>query len=262
MNCYIQNIQSFYQNKIEILEKKLYNNKVKIKTKEESHKSENTSTKCRYWNSGYCRSKSDCTFNHPKEKCENNKCTEKRCPKRHIKDCTNFVKNTCKFAKACEYKHNPNKRRENLESQISQSETNSTKDDINDDENSLNEILNKFGGNQNSSSITEEQFEEILEEIESNHIESVEIKENETKTKVSFSCDKCDFTAINGKKLKTHVKSDHKEIYSCDKCDYNAKNKSNLKIHVKSCQPNVELQMKTNKRKRVDDNFLNGNEIK
>ena len=58
------------------------------------------------------------------------------------------------------------------------------------------------------------------------------------------------------------MKSDQKEIYSSDKCVYNAKNKSNLKIHVKSCQPNAELQMKTNKRKQVDDNFLNGNEIK
>ena len=113
MNCYIQNIQSFYQNKIEILEKKLYN-KESIKSKDQKetytklteNKNKKTIRKCWFYNKGYCRSKTNCQFSHPQTFCKIKDCRDKECEARHIKDCKNYFKNACKFGKSCEYKHN------------------------------------------------------------------------------------------------------------------------------------------------------------
>ena len=68
MNIYIQNLQSFYQNKVEILEKKL-SNKEKIQTKDQNETNSTLTEKirkCWFYNKGYCRYKSNCQFSHPK----------------------------------------------------------------------------------------------------------------------------------------------------------------------------------------------------
>ena len=46
---------------------------------------------------------------HPKEICSEEKCLDKECMKRHIRDCTQWAKGTCKFQSSCAYKHDPNK---------------------------------------------------------------------------------------------------------------------------------------------------------
>ena len=62
---------------------------VKVKSTEETIK-----TRCNFFNRGFCRSGSDCLFNHPKEDCktdvERKICTERKCKKRHRLQCKYF----------------------------------------------------------------------------------------------------------------------------------------------------------------------------
>ena len=60
---------------------------------------------CRYFDNGYCRFEEKCKFLHPKEICNQQKCRNNRCDKRHPKPCRFFVKNKCKFGAKCKFKH-------------------------------------------------------------------------------------------------------------------------------------------------------------
>ena len=53
--------------------------------------------------------KSSCSFVHPKTICSIQNCKEKQCQNRHIHDCKNFIKGSCKFEQSCEFKHDPKK---------------------------------------------------------------------------------------------------------------------------------------------------------
>ena len=69
------------------------NDKAKAETnkKNDVHKKEEVGKKCKYFNSGHCKYKSECKFSHPKEICkaylEGRKCNQKTCLSRHPKAC-------------------------------------------------------------------------------------------------------------------------------------------------------------------------------
>ena len=58
---------------------------------------------CTFYNSGYCRYKGDCKYNHPKENCQESYCKNKMCTKRHPKECRYGHK--CRRRSFCLYKH-------------------------------------------------------------------------------------------------------------------------------------------------------------
>ena len=78
-------IQSYNQSKIDNSEDDMIN-EVKIKEPENRN-----FKKCRYFNRGHCKTKSECKFSHPTEICpiylEKGKCEGKNCPRRHQKVC-------------------------------------------------------------------------------------------------------------------------------------------------------------------------------
>ena len=57
-------------------------------------------SKCKHYNVDYCRYKDKRKFKHPKEDYNNQACTSKRCPKRHIRSCRFGEK--CKRRESCE----------------------------------------------------------------------------------------------------------------------------------------------------------------
>ena len=69
------------------------NDKAKAETnkKNDVHTKEEVGKKCKYFNSGHCKYKSECKFSHPKEICkaylEGRKCNQKTCLSRHPKAC-------------------------------------------------------------------------------------------------------------------------------------------------------------------------------
>ena len=48
----------------------------------------NETIKCRYFNRGYCKNKSNCKYVHPTNDCEDD-CSNSNCPHRHIIQCIN-----------------------------------------------------------------------------------------------------------------------------------------------------------------------------
>jgi hypothetical protein len=75
----------------EILEMKNENGNASRTKAEKKNKPENRLRKCKFFNSGYCKFKSDCKFSHPVEICkvylEGGKCDYKLCNDRHPKVC-------------------------------------------------------------------------------------------------------------------------------------------------------------------------------
>jgi hypothetical protein len=64
----------------------------------------NSITKCRYYNQGYCKKKSECTYIHPSEDCEDD-CSDSKCPFRHRKLCINGENCYYNRQDVCEYRH-------------------------------------------------------------------------------------------------------------------------------------------------------------
>ena len=60
--------------------------------------------KCPHYNVGYCKHKNDCKYLHPCDECDE-KCTDRKCPKRHRRKCMNT--NSCFYNSEgnCEFVH-------------------------------------------------------------------------------------------------------------------------------------------------------------
>ena len=165
------------------------------------------------------------------------------------------MKNSCKFGKGCEYKHDPTKK---TKTNKIVTKTNSLIDL--ETGNSFDEIVKEHEGSQNNSKIELiPSLDEICQQYESDTdvhdslISEVEIKETNLLTKKKFSCNNCDYTSLIKDNLKSHVKSDHKGVFTCDKCEFTFHGKRNLKKHVETVHKNDET--KSVKRKRANDNL-------
>ena len=63
-------------------------------------------TKCRYFNSGYCKYKNNCKFAHPSDICKATKSKKDVCQKRHPKLCKWCSgASGCSRGNSCEYSH-------------------------------------------------------------------------------------------------------------------------------------------------------------
>ena len=61
---------------------------------------------CRYFQTGYCKFKSECRNMHINEYCSDSQCSDRSCIKRHPRKCKYFVTfGSCKFATNCAYLH-------------------------------------------------------------------------------------------------------------------------------------------------------------
>ena len=180
---------------IKKLNDKVNHNKNSINASDEQSKENTESTKiCSFFNRGYCRSKSSCLFIHPKKHCTITKCTGKGCKNRHIKDCSSWAKTFCKFGKACEYKHDLEKKAKlkivDLEDSLPEENNKEVLSSINDD--SIHEIIKMFGNDESFTSKT-----------------NVNLVNNKDLT--VFSCEKCEYKTENNHNLKCHMKSCHEE---------------------------------------------------
>ena len=73
------------------------NNKDKKETKKNKTFPDKTIRICKFFNKGFCKFKSLCSFFHPKTNCVIENCKDKLCEKRHIIECKNWKKGNCKF---------------------------------------------------------------------------------------------------------------------------------------------------------------------
>ena len=150
--------------------------------------------------------------------------------KRHIRDCTNFTKGSCKFQNSCAYKHDSNKI-------IKESENETISEKLNDDSDYI--------------------------DYDNLNSDDDEIDENTKNVETTFSCDQCDYTSNVKSSLTKHVKTSHEN--SCEQCDFTTTNKMHLNMHVRAChkknlhtKANItkNLHNKTNitqKRKSTDE---------
>ena len=69
--------------------------------------------KCKYFNTGFCKFKSECKFQHTETVCLQNNCKDKKCPHRHPEPCR--FGEFCRRRTSCYYKHQENKYEQILE---------------------------------------------------------------------------------------------------------------------------------------------------
>ena len=61
---------------------------------------------CRYYQTGFCKYKSNCNLKHINQDCVDNLCDKKSCEKRHRRNCIYFEKHgKCVFGTFCKFKH-------------------------------------------------------------------------------------------------------------------------------------------------------------
>ena len=76
---------------------------------------------CLFFKFGYCKFKSNCKNKHVTQVCDDEKCVQKKCPKRHPRNCkydTTF--GSCKLGTACAYAHGKKNENNKLEQKLDQ----------------------------------------------------------------------------------------------------------------------------------------------
>ena len=67
------------------------------------------STKCRYFDKGFCKYRKKCRYSHPEQTCGQHakfgQCGDERCPHRHPEICKNWQSNSCKRNLKCDFLH-------------------------------------------------------------------------------------------------------------------------------------------------------------
>ena len=89
--------------------KKIQSEKVEANLAKEKVKMENLKKKCKYFNKGHCKFKTECKFLHPSENCgkymEGDKCDQKACNARHPKVCKWLQGRSGCRRQNCDYLH-------------------------------------------------------------------------------------------------------------------------------------------------------------
>ena len=80
-----------------------------------------TSTKCQYFDKGYCKNKDTCSLKHPLIECEGS-CEDRRtCPKRHRVLCKNSKECDFVLTNSCEFLHKADLERTEQQNDVFQS---------------------------------------------------------------------------------------------------------------------------------------------
>ena len=134
------------ENKINKMEMKLFIqdvsdkviDKAEVIVKDKSEKKKKT-IKCRYYDRGFCKSKSECDFFHSDKICDqilsNEKCSEpKTCLQRHPKDRKHWMGDTrgCLRGDECKYLHFSSKKGKNIRENKSYPKNKNYKEKVND----------------------------------------------------------------------------------------------------------------------------------
>ena len=176
-------------------------------------KIEKHNIKCKWFNRGYCRMKSQCEFYHSPNVCteiKNNKeCLDKDCRDKHPKDCKNWMKGECKFNAICEYKHDLDKK-----------------------------AINKHDPGKKLVNV----FDEVIDD------EGV----IDNKIHIEYSCDKCESTFKTNSDIIEHVTKVHEKLqdsqtkYTCDECHDTFQTNNELEEHVTTSHKTKNNILKTN----------------
>ena len=76
---------------------------------------------CLFFKFGYCKFKAKCKKKHVTQVCDDEKCSQTQCEKRHPRLCKFFSNyGTCKLGNDCAYKHGKSKEYENLEKKMNE----------------------------------------------------------------------------------------------------------------------------------------------
>ena len=211
-------------------------NDLNIENDEET-KIKRTNRICKFYNRGYCKKKDSCSFIHPKTKCSIKNCKDKQCQNRHLKDCKNWSNRCCKFGSSCEFKHDIEKIKNQVEdsSIVSQNETIITtkENDLNESDLIIEDIIKQFD-------ISDDSITEELKESDSLLVEELALK-------YGSSCDKCENLIACDHNIKQHIKSIHENV------------------QIEQFEQNKSLatnKVKTNKRKSENDIIPNRKKTK
>ena len=76
---------------------------------------------CLFFKFGYCKFKSNCKNKHVTQVCDDEKCVQKKCPKRHPRNCKYMTAfGSCKLGTACAYAHGKKNENDKLEQKLDQ----------------------------------------------------------------------------------------------------------------------------------------------
>ena len=76
---------------------------------------------CLFFKYGYCKFKSNCKNKHVTQVCDDEKCVQKKCPKRHPRNCKYMTAfGSCKLGTACAYAHGKKNENDKLEQKLDQ----------------------------------------------------------------------------------------------------------------------------------------------
>ena len=213
--------------------------------KKHQDKTQKSSQKCNFNNRGFCKSKTECKNRHSDVVCDNQKCEEENCDKRHPFQCKYGIH--CRFNKKnkCLYAHvtlaSDDGKLDALDKAFNKR--------VNELENSIVSMQNELIGKDSIISGLELRLDE-LEKKQKNYqqIKDKKIKDLENVIKKKsiqeqshedFRCSKCDFVSKTKNGLKTHKARMHTKInvlqypVECELCEAKLENEQIMKEHLK-----------------------------
>ena len=194
---------------------------------------------CAHHNTGYCKFRDQCRYQHFFTICSKSVCRDVKCQKRHPKTCRNGE--ACRFhaLKACAYNHS-NETVLKMKEQNTNPEIESLQKEIKILRDNISQLKNKVR-------IKEEQLDEKLEEISKmkKKISDLEnendnLKKHAAESKIAVKSD----AKIKSKLIQRNAeKSDNGERYraNCDKCDFISTDQFSLLLHKSTKHPTYIL---------------------
>ena len=201
------------------------------------------SSRCKFWNVGYCKHKNECQFLHPEIICSEGNCLDKACKKRHPKLCKNWAKGSCKFQDLCQFTHDKNLYK-NLQSEEYFDFDNFEAIDV--EENKVDKKSIEYSCDKCDYKITSKAKLIIHENMNHKIVKLKNSKNEQKKTSTdAINKDKSEYVDYD------NIDSDDDEsVFSCDQCEYYSGKKSNLTKHVR----NVHKKENDNQLKRKREN--------
>ena len=157
-------------------------------------------SKCKHYNVGYCRYKETCKLSHPKEDCENQNCSDKKCPNRHRRRCR-FCK-SCRRKEICEFIHKPK-----------------------DSDCDISEVKAQVEGLKNTVADMSVKIENIEKELKNHQTPTLNMSTED------FKCDKCGVVYKKEATLIKHMNTKH-QLYIAE-IEVVVKNISNEKSRIR-----------------------------
>jgi hypothetical protein len=175
-------------------------NKLKMEVNATNQDIKPEQTFCKYHSRGHCKFGENCRHYHTKYTCSNIQCDEPSCTNRHPKPCNYFLRfGVCKFGSKCSYRHNLNTSDDDFKTL--QSEMINIKE-------TLTDVLSALKDKENEIKVFEQRIACL--EGKSKVSGGETYKCDESKAPETFKCPYCDYVAVSGTAMKSHVTKKHK----------------------------------------------------